>query len=312
LTLKQALGKKPVIYEIVPPRANPSRFGTELRGVEKVMQDSRIDAINIPELINRRESGGQVHYSPATILPEEYALLVNEYKEPIVNIIAPRLTRDAFQKRVHNVIGEYGVKSLVRVGKERHDDVLPGPSVIEAMDLVREQKDKDVVVGGICIFTRSAKLGKDYPGNESNLDEHGRMWAKAERGCEFVTSQINFDTSAAVDCLANYQDLCQRTGASPMTVFLSIAVVPAQSILSLLESLDVVIPPKLRKRLLQADNIGRESVKVATEVFLEMMGSLESKQIQIPLGLQVEQIGIRSEQLALDLLDNVYRDFKRS
>jgi hypothetical protein len=310
LTLKQVLGNRPVIYEIVPPRVDSSRFGSELRGVEMVMRDRRIDAINIPELINRRESKGQVHYSPATILPEEYALLVNEYKEPLVNIIAPRLTADAFQKRVHMVLKDYGIKGLILVGKERHGDVLPGPGVVEALDIVNEQKDKDVAVGGICIFKRNGG-GEDY-GFASGLEEYRRMWVKASRGCDFVTSQINFDASAAIDCLTSYQDLCERTSVPPMTVFLSIAVVPTKSILSLLKRLDVVIPLKLEKRLLEATDMGRESVKIGSEVHMEMLESLERRHIRIPLGLQVEQIGVTSEALTLELLDSVHDDFKRS
>ena len=299
------------MYEIVPPRTNSSRFGTELRGVEKVMQERRIDAINIPELINRRESDGHVHYSPATILPEEYALLVREYKEPVVNIIAPRLTRDAFQRRVHRLLKDYGIKGLVLVGKERHDDALPGPSVLKAIDYVVEQRYRDVAVGGICIFTRRARGGEDY-GYSTSLMEHRRIWVKGSRGCEFVTSQINFDAPAAVDCLASYQELCEKTDATPMTVFLSIATVASRSILSILERLDVFFPPGVKKRLLLADDIGRESAKVAGEVFLNIMESLERKQVRVPLGLQIEQIGVNSEEPTLALLDKVYQDFKHS
>ena len=312
MSLKRVLGDKPVIYEIVPPRSNPSRFGTELRGIEDVMHDRRINAINVPELINRRESDGHVHYSPATIPPEEYALLVRDHKESIVNFIAPRMTRDAFQNRVHRVLGDYGIKDLVLVGKERHEDVLPGPSVLEALDLVQEEKDDDVALGGICIFTRRAKRERDYPGYATHLDEHRRIWVKASRGCDFVTSQINFDASAAVDCVVSYQDLCEKTGDTPLTVFLSIAAVPTPSILSLLEGLDVVIPPRIRKKLLQSDDIGAESLKVASEVFAEMVESLEDKHVRVPIGLQIEQIGVKSEVLALELLDRVYHGFRRS
>ncbi|MDA4126967.1 MAG: hypothetical protein OK452_07170, partial [Thaumarchaeota archaeon] len=230
---------------------------------------------------------------------------------PIVNLIAPRLARDVFQKRVHKILKEYGIKGLVLVGKERHNDVLPGPSVVEALDLVGDEKENDVVLGGICIFTRKTKGGEDY-GYASNLEEPRRMWIKASRGCDFVTSQINFDASDAVDCLSSYQDLCDKTGTIPMTVFLSIAAVPSQSILSLLERLDVVLPPRVSKRILQADDMGRESVKVATEVFREMLGSLERRHISVPVGMQVEQIGVRSEQLTMELLDNLYQDFKAS
>jgi 5,10-methylenetetrahydrofolate reductase len=311
LTLKQRLRCKPVIYEIVPPRANASRFGAELRGVEMVMQDSRIDAINIPELINRRESGGLVNYSPATIVPEEYALLVKEFREPIVNIIAPRQTRDVFRRRIHKVLSEYGIKDLVLVGKERHNDDLPGPSVLEALDLVREEGRDDVLLGGICIFARETKESKDY-GYSSNLEEYRRMWIKASRGCEFFTSQINFDAKAAVEGLALYQGICDKAGASPMTVFLSMAAVPSQSILALLEGLDVFFPPKVRKRMLRAGDMGKESVRIATEIFVEILDSMNRRQIHVPVGLQIEQIGVKSEGLALELLDNVFREFKNS
>ncbi len=309
MSLKRVLKDKPVIYEIVPPRANSSRFGTELRGVEMVMHDRRIDAINIPELINRRGTSEKVQYSPATILPEEYALLVGEFKDPIVNIIAPRMTRASFQRRVLRAVEEYGIKGFVLVGKERHDDVLPGPNVLEALDLVREQKVEDVALGGICIFTRKSRGGGDY-GFESNLEEHRRMWVKGSRGCDFATSQINFDASAAADCLTSYQDLCERTDVNPMTTFLSISAVPTQSILSLLERLDVFFPPKVKKRMLQASDIAKESVQVATEVFMEIMETLERRHVEIPIGLQVEQIGVTSEQLTLELLENVYTEFK--
>jgi 5,10-methylenetetrahydrofolate reductase len=138
------------------------------------------------------------------------------------------------------------------------------------------------------------------------------MWVKASRGCDFVTSQINFDAKAAVNCIASYQDLCDKTGVVPMTVFLSFAAVATRGILSLLERLDVVLPPKLRKRLIVADDFGQESVKIATEVCLEMLESLESEHIKVPIGLQVDQLGVKSERLTLELLDNVYHDFKQS
>jgi 5,10-methylenetetrahydrofolate reductase len=312
LTLKEALGSRPVIYEIVPPRANPSRFGMELHGVEGVMHDRRIDAINIPELINRRESGGNVHYSPATIPPEEYALFVREYKEPIVNMIAPRLTREAFRNRVDRALEEYGVKDIILVGRERREDVLPGPSVVEALDLVREGRHNLGAVGGICIFTRKAGNAGEYSEYGPRLDEPRRMWAKGSKGCDFLTSQVIFDAQPAVRCLVSYQDLCEKTQVAPMTVFLSIATVPTQSILALLERLDVVVPTVVRRRLLKARNMGRESLKIAADVLTQMIESLERKMVRVPLGLQVEQLGVKSEELSLELLDMVYGDFKRA
>ncbi|HEV2225548.1 MAG TPA: hypothetical protein VGR56_01940, partial [Nitrososphaerales archaeon] len=182
---------------------------------------------------------------------------------------------------------------------------------VEALDIVREQEYDDIALGGICIFTRKSRGGAEY-GYGSNLEEHRRMWAKGSRGCDFVTSQIVFDSSAAADCLASYQDLCERTGQIPMTVFLSISAVSTKSILSLLELLDVVFPPAVRRRLTQASDIARESLKVSGDVFRGVLESLERMRVEIPIGLQVEQIGVRSEQLTLELLDSVHDDFKHA
>ncbi len=305
MTLKEVLGDRPVIYEIVPPRRDPSRFNTELRGVEDVLHDHRIAAINVPELINRREQSGRVHYSPATIPPEEYALLIKEYKESIVNIIAPRLTRVEFVERLKKVIDIYDIPNITIVGRERHEDILPGPTVSEALDLVRENKRERTTVGGICIFNRNAAPHHDYKAT-GRLDEHRRVWFKAKLGCDFVTSQINFDPGPAIEFLSSYGRLCDRTGEPPLTVFISLTTIPSQSIMSLLDRLDVVIPAQARRRLLRSSNMGRESLAIATEVFREIVGKVKRTGIDVPIGLQIEQLGVHNDRLSLDLVDAIY------
>ncbi len=109
-----------------------------------------------------------------------------------------------------------------------------------------------------------------------------------------------------MDFLASYQKLCDETGTNPLTVFLSITTIPSASIMALLERLDVVIPPKVRKRLLQSDDMGRESLRIATEVFRGIVGDAERRGIKVPLGLQIEQVGVRRGDLSLRLLDGAY------
>ena len=306
LALRDALKGRPVIYEIVPPRRDTSRFQTELRGVEEVLNDSRITAINVPELMNRRELKGGVHYSPATIPPEEYALMVREYKETIVNMVAPRLGRDEFLLRARRIIHDYGVHNLVLVGKERSEDVLPGPGVLEALRLLRGEKGDHVALGGICIFDRESQSSDEYAGEGSRLREHKRVFLKASAGCDFVTSQITFDPAPALRFLSSYQKLCEREGVEPLTVFISLATVPTPGILSVLDRLDVAIPPRVRKRLLASDDMGGESLKVATEVFTGIVERAEREGVGVPLGLQIEQVGVHSDKLSLALLDSTY------
>ena len=306
MSLKTSLKHGPVIYEIVPPRRDSSRFNTELRGVEQVLQDSRIEAINIPELMTRRERRGRVHYSPTTIPPEEYALMIKEYKEPIVNLIVPRLAKDQLLSRVRKIVGGYGVRNLVLGGKERHEDVLPGPSVSEALGAVSSQSPNDVTLGGICIFSRESSERTGYRVRGPRLTEAERIWAKAQAGCDFVTSQINFDSGPALRFLSAYRRICDETGSEPLTVFISLTTVPTHGILSLIEGLDVVVPPKVKKRIANIEKMGAESIKVSAEVFHEIVSESERRGDDIPLGLQVEQVGINNGDLSLELLDRAY------
>ena len=311
LKLKAVLGSRPVIYEIVPPRKDTSRFETDLRGVEEVLHDQRIDAVNIPELINRRETRIGVTYSPVTILAEEYALLIQKYKEPIVNMIAPRMGREEFDQRVQRVTGEYGIDNLVIVGKERHDDGLPGPTVSEALEVVREHRREGTTVGGVCIFERNGKVDSSYQTKSPKLDEPERVWIKASLGCDFVTSQINFEPGPAIRFLSTYDKLCRKTGVKPLTVFISLTTVPSTRIMSLLEGLDVRIAPSTKKNIEQSVDMGRESLKVAAEALRRIVTEVEKNDVEVPIGLHVEQVGVNNSELSMELLEATYGVIKR-
>ena len=301
-----------MIYEIVPPRRDTSRFSTELKGVEGVLSDQRITAINIPELTNRRVEQTRTVYSPATIPPEDYAMMVQGLKESIVNIISPRLSMDEFRRRAFRILNEYHIPNLVIVGKERHDDQLPGPSATEALRILSKDKPEGAALGGICIFNRRAS-GSDGAGVvSSRMSEHMRVWLKAEAGCDFVTSQIIFDSKDALSFLRAYQGLCEETQREPVTVFISITTVPTGGILSLLKTLDVVVPERVSSRLLGKSEMGRESVQVANEVFSEIVTTTKDEGITVPIGLQVEQVGVNSGELSLELLDKTYSVLKES
>jgi 5,10-methylenetetrahydrofolate reductase len=306
LSLKSRLNDKPVIYEIVPPRRDTSRFNTELRGVERVLIESRIDAINIPELISRREERGDVRYSPGTIPPEEYAMMIKDYKEPMVNIVAPRLPREEFIRRAQKVLHQYNIPNLVVVGRERDQDAMPGPGVVEALGLLRAERRGQMTFGGICIFDRVSRASPEYGGGKSRLDEAKRVWIKADAGCDFVTSQITFDPVPAISFLSRYQELCERTGRRPLTVIISLATIPSPRILSLIEGLDVTLPPRQKRRLVNSEKMAEVSLEIATEVFSRIIAEVEKQGVEVPLGLQIEQVGLNNDGLSLALLDRLY------
>ena len=312
MSLKASLGDRPVIYEIVPPRKDTSRFSTELRGVEEVSGEKRITAINVPELIKRRSQAGRIQYSPATIPPEEYAMMIKDYKESIVNIISPRLEKEEFLRRTGKILNDYRIPNVVVVGKERHDDPMPGPSAIEALRMLSEKRGPHVALGGICIFSRETTKTEMKGDDAGSMSEDKRVWLKAEAGCDFVTSQITFDVNSTVGFLKAYQDRCESTGKKPITVFVSIATVPTPGILSLLETLDVVVPVSVKERLQVSGNMGRESLRISSGIFSEIMSRARDEGVRVPLGLQVEQVGVNSGELSLELLDATYPSLKEN
>lgn len=303
--MKAALKRNPIIYEIVPPRRDTSRFSTELRGVEEVLQDGRITAINIPELIKRRIEHGEIAYSPATIPPEEYAMIIRDYKESIVNLIAPRMAKDEFLKRARKILHDYKIPNIIIVGKERREDDLPGLGVTAALRLLAAERGDSAALGGICIFSRRS-TGIDAGGRKVQvLTEERRVWLKAEAGGDFFTGQITFESEPVLNFLRAYENLCDRTGREPLTIFISLATIPTTSILKLLESLDVVIPPRIRRRLATSPDMGRESARIAKEVFSQVISGAETAGLRVPIGLQIEQIGVNNGTLSLELLDSL-------
>jgi 5,10-methylenetetrahydrofolate reductase len=311
LTLKEALRDRPVLYEVVPPRREPSKFETELKGLDGVLADRRVSAINIPELFERLEQGGRVTYAPATIPPEEYAKIIGKHKETVVNVVAPRLTKQELLSRIRRMSESFGVRNTVVVGKERREDALPGPNVTEAIELIRGASSGIETIGGICIFERNSKLDSDYSPSEK-VDEYQRALAKTQKCCDFLTSQITYDSEPASNFITSYQAACEKAEVQPATVFVRLSTIQSEGIMELMDKLDVRIPLVKRKRILQGNNPGRASVEVAAEVFGEVIDCLEKSGAKIPIGLQVEQVGVNSADLTLELLDRAYPVLKDS
>ncbi len=322
MTLNETLLERPILYEVVPPKLTATKavIAKKLELLESVLYDTRINAINVPELVERNENDHLV-YVPNTVLPDEYASIIRDRgKEAVVNIVAPRLTINEFQDRVYKLWSYYKIGNLVLVGKERSTDVLPGPSVTQALDLVSQMNGGRVsyaertnfLVGGISIFHRNKKKNHGYETASEDLDEHERIAIKARHGCRFVTSQIIFDPSHAIDFLTKYNNYCETRKVKPLTVFVSLSTVASPSILSLLtDKLEVYMPDELKKKLHDnQDRMEKLSVDASEQIFSDVAETKKSKGIKIPIGLHIEQVGVNSTDLSMELLDRVYPIFR--
>lgn len=109
--------------------------------------------------------------------------------------------------------------------------------------------------------------------------------------------------------LDSYQGLCDKFRREPVTVVISLTTVPSPGILRLLEELDVVVPTKITKRLVASPDMGRESVEVAKWVLHEILAGVDDAGLSVPPGLQLDQVGINSAGLSVQLLDKVHSMF---
>lgn len=279
-----------------------------------VLSDRRIDAINIPDLIERSVNRGKVNYNDYAMKPEQYADLLKRYgKEIIINAISPRMHKEEFVDRILTAY-ENGIKNYIVVGKERSTDVLPGYSVPDAIKRLSRELNgfDDTSIGGICIFHREHRGAAEYNPHRKYLDEYERVSIKARNGCKFVTSQIVYDAPTAIRFLERYNTYCGSKNEKPLTVLISLAPISSPTLLNLLiEKLDVYIPKNAVKDLLKdPDRIGEKSIEISKSILYKIVSYVRENGINVPLGLQIEQIGLKNYGLALKLLDKTYEVIK--
>ncbi|HMF33150.1 MAG TPA: hypothetical protein VKK79_17120 [Candidatus Lokiarchaeia archaeon] len=317
--LVNKLRDRPIIYEVVPPRLDisPESCNSTLKMLQTVLDEPRIDAFNVPEIIERKEFEGTVTYNQLRVNAEDYASLIqSKDKEAIVNVIAPRMQRENFSERVSNIL-DNGIHNVVIVGKEKSVDVLPGPNVIEALDIIsglNKTHDVKIVPGGITMFQRNQKESHGYP-IKGTLDEYQRVALKADHGCKFVTSQIIFDSAEAIDFLARYGDYVLASRENPVTVFISLSTIASEKVMDLMDFLGVYLPTGFRKELKSNfERMGIISVEHSIQVLGEVMDGIKDNgaSSRIPIGLHVEQVGssTKSMDLSLSLLDRTYKMIK--
>jgi 5,10-methylenetetrahydrofolate reductase len=286
-------------FELVPPEAGKTAALNEavdvIRGVA-----SSVDAINLPEIHNESRPGPRTAQFVPRLDPRVLgSRLCDELGTEIVAnhcvVYEPdplpwlREARDTF-----------GIEHLVLVGGESSTIQYPGPSVIEATEILRSAGHVGAL-GGISIPSRSG--------------EAERVRRKHAAGLDFFTTQVLFDPNDIVW-------LVQRLNGLGARVFLSFAPVSHPRDLQFLRWLGADIPPDLDRflRLDQAsaqdlsgaDVEAREaaraaclerSIDLAQRILLEVFDNLPPD--PPALGLNVEHINRRNFDPAVRMLDRL-------
>ncbi len=276
------------LFEVVPPAAGkPEALEASLQELQPLR--GRVDAINIPEILDEQRPGERTHKFTERIQPR---ILGSRIKRDLgIDVIINRVTvHDNEPERwFRETAGEWDVANWILVGGESRDRRYHGPHPADAAKLVKSL-GLPVSLGGITIPSR--------------VNEPDRIRTKNAQGVQFFTSQVMFDSNDLVW-------LVQRLNGVQARIFISFAPVSIRRDLEFLRWLGVDIPGDLDRFLLgsaQGDPPSEEicverSINMAQRILMDVFDNLPSDPPLI--GLNIEYITRRNFRPALQMLDRL-------
>jgi len=293
-TLAEALRERPLFFEPVPPpaRSSPDRIETTVRSlVELLRRTPRVAAVDVPELVDENHDGRPYYRS---IDPREFARQVAERANThaVVNKIVAHLDHARAVEAWASETAAKGIQGAVLVGGSSRYIPYPGPPVAEANRICRPVFEKaGGVVGNIAIPSR--------------MGEAHRMLAKTRAGASFFTTQIVFDDAGTVRILREYGQLCAQAGLAPAAVLVSVAPLADEIDAEFVRWLGAEIPETAERAILNGDEkgAGARSVAHALGVWGRVMEKVREEKVEVPVGVNVEQISARHLSTAAEMLE---------
>ncbi len=282
--LRDALNDVPLFFEPVPPTARglPARATAIVDAVAALVAAvPRIDALDIPELVDENHEGRPLYRSAD---PRTFARTIAERtgREVVVNKVVAHLASGSEVERWASETVALGLRHAVLVGGTSRYIPYPGPAVAEADRLCRPILDRaGGLLGNIAIPQREG--------------EAHRMLAKTRAGASFFTTQIVFDPDAAFRMVQQYDLLCRQASLPPAPVLLSFAPLVDEQDAEFVRWLGADVPEAAERAILEGDEGGAASRTVARalEVWAEVRSRARRAGVEVPLGANVEQISSR-------------------
>ncbi|MCI4340555.1 MAG: hypothetical protein L3J73_04745 [Thermoplasmata archaeon] len=292
-TLPEALQRRPLLFEPVPPsaRSSPQRseaMVTELVRLLKAVP--RLDAIDVPELIDENHDGRPYYRSGDT---RGFAKRVADeiQRDVAVNkVVAHLASSEAVGAWARETL-QRGVRHMVLVGGSSRYIPYPGPSVIDADRIARDAiAEGGGLLGNIAIPQRTG--------------EAHRMLTKTRSGARFFTTQIVFDSESVLKMLREYDLLCRQSGLAPAAVVLSVAPIADEGDAEFVRWLGADIPEAAERTILNGDesHASQRSIDRALSVFREVRDDTARAGIEVSVGINVEQISQRHLASAGEML----------
>ncbi|HEY5714826.1 MAG TPA: hypothetical protein VIS54_00270 [Psychromonas sp.] len=183
---------------------------------------------------------------------------------------------------------QFSVRDIVLVGSPSSEGEIK-LSLADAYQVVKEH-NLDFHLGGVVIAERHANKG----------DEHLRMLAKDEQGCEFFISQAVYNAQATIDMLTRYAMECKKQGKKARRVVLTFSPCGSAKTLEFIEWLGISVPEATSLRILQSENPLKESLLISRNNFEQILQACLP--LGIPLGLNIESLTNRKEEIDAAIL----------
>lgn len=286
-TFAHALHASPLFFEPVPPsaRISPDRAEHQTAAVVEVIRAlPRVDAINVPELVDENHEG-KPYYRTGDVRQYAQHLAKRTGREVLVNKVVAHLADGPSLGRWCEESVQMGIHHLVFIGGSSRYIPYPGPPVVEANRLGRPIVARvGGHIGNVAIPQRTG--------------EAHRMLSKTRAGASFFTTQILFDSEGIIKVLREYARLCHTAGVPPAPVLLSLAPVVDEGDVEFVRWLGADLPESAERQILgegsnEPDVAAERSVARALEVVSEVTDAFRQSEHPIGFGANVEQISIR-------------------
>ncbi|OFV99463.1 MAG: hypothetical protein A3F68_09065 [Acidobacteria bacterium RIFCSPLOWO2_12_FULL_54_10] len=280
-----------VFYELIPPKLGDSAELERLIETCRALS-GKVDAINIPEIVEETRWGAGGKKTPERLEPRRFGSEIQSATglETIINRITVRESEASQRKWLQECYQDYAIRNLILVGGESSDIPYPGPSV-EAMAKCAREEKLDFLLGGITIPSRSR--------------EGTRIRDKHQQGVAFFTTQVLLDSNDIVD-------LIQDLNGIDVRIMLSLAPVSNVRDLQFLKHLGVDVPNNVMWAIEQAGGTEKaleKSIALATGILTDVFNNLPEH--PPALGINIEQITRRNFHAALQLLEQIAPFYRR-
>lgn len=291
--LKDVLHDMPLVFEPAPPARSGDASTTRADKIIGLLRGiSRLDAVNVPELIDVNHDG-KPYYRSGDIVAFASRIANAIGKDAIVNKVVVHLNSEEEFQRWLSETKSKGIDNIVIVGGASRHIRYPGPSVMAAnmaaMEMLRN--DGSSLIGNITIPQREG--------------EAARMLEKTKAGARFFTTQLLFESDSIIGLLREYGHLCEQHGVRPATVLLSFAPLSDSGDIDFARWLGAEIPEDAEEKMIvqgrHEESAGR-SIENAEKIWKRVTAERKEHHVEVPVGINVEEISKHNLDAAIRML----------